>query len=132
MAGTLLAQDPGRENRHANAASTRKIAQSQGLRHSDERVGPARATLYVVTTCSGDPFTIEVSGRAAWALDRLLDAGPRGCTPATDPAPRWSGYVHSLRELGVGIETIREAHGEPFPGHHGRYVLRSTVRRVAR
>jgi hypothetical protein len=36
-------------------------------------------------------------------------------------------YVHKLRQLGIVIETIREAHGGPFSGQHARYVLRSLV-----
>ena len=37
-------------------------------------------------------------------------------------------YVHVLRhEFGAEIETVRELHGEPFPGTHARYVLRSLV-----
>lgn len=92
----------------------------------------ARGASYCVTPSDGEPFTIEVNGRDAWALDRLREAGAKGCTPRTEPGPRWSAYVHSLRQLGVEIETIHEAHGEPFAGHHGRYVLRSAVRRAAR
>src|SRR5665811_1625975 len=32
-------------------------------------------------------------GRDAWALDQLIRAGKRGCTPIDNPAPRWSHYV---------------------------------------
>ena len=48
-------------------------------------------------------------------------------TPITRPAPRWSAYVHKLREKGVPIETITETHEGAFAGHHARYVLRATV-----
>ena len=52
-----------------------------------------------------------------------------GCTPIDNPGPRWSGYVYKLkRNHGLSIQTINEAHGGPFKGTHGRYVLRSTVR----
>ena len=78
----------------------------------------------------GAPFTVTLRGRVAWALDRLRMAGPTGCTPILNPAPRWSAYVHDLRELGIAIETVRERHGPPFPGEHGRYVLRSVVERI--
>jgi hypothetical protein len=74
----------------------------------------------------GEP-PVTVSERDAWALRQLLGAGDRGCTPIDNPAPRWSGYVHKLRKLGVHIETIHEAHKGPFPGTHARYVLRSKV-----
>ena len=67
-------------------------------------------------------------GRDAWALRQLIEAGPRGCTPIDNPAPRWSGYVHKLRhDHGIQIETIWERHGGPYPGRHARYVLRSKV-----
>lgn len=73
------------------------------------------------------PVNIAVSGRVLWALERLLAAGFRGCTPITEPAPRWAAYVHTLRGLDVPIETIHEEHEGDFPGTHARYVLRATV-----
>jgi hypothetical protein len=79
----------------------------------------------------GCPFT--VSGRDAWALLELLNAGPRGCTPIDNPGPRWSGYVHKLRHRhGLAIETIHEAHHGAFPGSHARYVLHSVLRVISR
>jgi hypothetical protein len=72
------------------------------------------------------PF-VTVSGREAWALQMLIAAGERGCTPIDHPGPRWSGYVHDLRTMGFVIETIHESHAGPFPGTHARYVLRSPV-----
>lgn len=79
----------------------------------------------------GDECTtsITVSGRDRWALERLLGAGALGCTPIDDPAPRWSGYIFNLRQMGVAIETIHERHGGPFAGTHARYVLRAAVTR---
>jgi hypothetical protein len=76
------------------------------------------------------PIAIVVSGRDRWALERLMDAGERGCTPIDEPAPRWSGYVFNLRQMSVAIETIHERHGGPFAGTHARYVLRSRVTRA--
>lgn len=52
---------------------------------------------------------LTVTGRDAWALDELVKAGKKGCTPIDAPGPRWSGYIHSLRGLGIDIETIHEA-----------------------
>lgn len=75
----------------------------------------------------GESFLVFVKGREAWALHRLADAGKRGCTPITHPAPRWSAYVHRLRGRGVPIETIHEMHGGAFAGTHGRYVLRASA-----
>lgn len=103
----------------ATAAGTPKIAHGRGR--------AKRTGLYQVTPQNGEPFTIEAKGREAWALDRLRMAGPRGCTSIEQPAPRWSAYIHKLRERGVPIETIPEPHAGEFPGTHGRYVLRATV-----
>ena len=86
--------------------------------------GKEAGLAYYITPDRGEPFRIVVSGRVRWALDQLRAAGETGCTPITKPAPRWSAYVHSLRLLGVDIETIHEAHGGEFSGTHGRYVLR--------
>lgn len=72
---------------------------------------------------SDGPRIFELSGRNAWALVELVQAGSQGVTPLTHPAPRWSAYVFDLRELGIPVETIRETHKGAFPGHHGRYVL---------
>ena len=70
---------------------------------------------------------VPVKGRVAWALRHVIQAGPTGCTPITHPGPRWSAYVHKLRQAGIRVETIHETHGGPFSGHHARYVLRSKV-----
>lgn len=85
---------------------------------------------FAAQTADGSAATFTVTGRILWALNRLIEAGPKGCTPITQPAPRWSHYIHQLRALGVDIETIHEPHEGPFPGTHGRYVLRSAVYRT--
>ena len=82
---------------------------------------------YTIKTDSGETCHIWVKGRDRWALESLLSAGETGCTPIDDPAPRWSGYIHNLRNAGVAIETIHETHGGDFSGTHGRYVLRCVV-----
>lgn len=74
-----------------------------------------------------DGATVKVIGRDAWALQKLLAAGQRGCTPIDQPAPRWSHYIFKLRGMGFIVETIHEPHAGPFPGTHARYVLRSKV-----
>jgi hypothetical protein len=73
---------------------------------------------------------IDVTGRDEWALLELAVAGTKGCTPIDNPAPRWSAYVHKLREMGVDIETVIERHAGPFPGNHARYVLHSLILRM--
>lgn len=104
---------------HATAEGPRNLTQKP----CERKAGAP----YRVTLADGETFTIAVSGRTRWALDRLRAAGERGCTPITQPAPRWSAYVFTLRALGVEIETVREPHGDGFPGWHGRYVLRCRV-----
>lgn len=113
--------DTGRDSHKANAAGTHKVAQAKGR--------AKRAGLYHIQPEGGEPFTIEAKGRDAWALDRLREAGPKGCTPITEPAPRWSAYIFNLRALGVPIETVTEPHGGAFSGTHGRYILRAVVRK---
>ncbi len=74
------------------------------------------------------PRAIAVQGRDRWALECLINAGAKGCTPIDHPGPRWSAYVHDLRhECGLQIETIHEKHGPPFEGNHARYVLKTRV-----
>lgn len=87
-----------------------------------------RLARFKVSRTDGTSHEILVKGRWRWALECLLRAGPKGCTPIDTPGPRWSGYVHLLRhEYQVEIETIREKHGGPFEGTHARYVLKSGV-----
>jgi hypothetical protein len=86
---------------------------------------------YVLHDPVSGAVRIAVRGRDRWALECLIAAGAEGCTPIDQPGPRWSAYVHNLRALGLRIDTLHEAHGGPFPGRHGRYVLRSRVERVA-
>jgi hypothetical protein len=114
--------DTGQGGHKAEAAGTALMAQFKARLK--------RAGIYIVTPEGGKPFIIRAKGRNAWALDRLRKAGARGCTPITEPAFRWSAYVHNLRRLGVPIETVTESHGGDFPGHHGRYVLRAAVLKV--
>jgi hypothetical protein len=113
--------DTGQQSHKANAAGSLKVAQTKGRAKRDR--------LYHIQPEGGEAFTIEAKGRDAWALDRLHEAGATGCTPITEPAPRWSAYVHNLRGLGVPIETLTETHGGEFSGKHGRYVLRATVQK---
>lgn len=107
---------------HATAAGTPDIARETARRHY--------RAYHVEPDHGGPAFTVYLKGRTAWALDRLAEAGPRGCTPKDEPAPRWSSYVHILRGHGVPILTVRERHGGAFPGVHGRYRLAARVRRA--
>ena len=86
---------------------------------------PTRA--FTIREGAAPPFVIAVKGRVRWALECLVRAGGKGCTPIDTPGPRWAAYVHVLRGLGVNILTIEERHGGPFAGTHARYVLQSGV-----
>lgn len=125
------AAQPGQGNRYAEAAGALKIAQNEFV-WIRPRQRAKRELYFIYPEDSGEPFTIKAQGREAWALDRLTEAGPKGCTPTEQPAPRWSAYVHRLRGLGVPIETVTEAHGGAFTGTHGRYILRARVVKGAR
>lgn len=74
-----------------------------------------------------DELHITVKGRDAWALSELMQAGEKGVTPISHPAPRWSAYVFNLRSIGVDVQTINEPHKGPYAGTHARYVLRSEI-----
>lgn len=77
-----------------------------------------------VTLNLGDQSpTFELKGRLGWAMAQLVEAGPKGVTPITRPAPRWSAYIFALRELGIPIKTHIEQHKGDYPGTHARYVL---------
>ena len=90
---------------------------------------PHRLSIKVRVTGRGEAEERDLpfEGRDAWALTQLLAAGNSGCTPIDNPAPRWSHYIFKLRRGGIDVETIHEAHGGPFAGHHARYVLRSRI-----
>lgn len=85
---------------------------------------------YLIVSPDGQSSQITVKGRNRWALEALMKAGRRGCTPIDNPAPRWSAYTYNLRQMGVAIETVHEQHGGAFSGNHGRYILRCQVLRV--
>ena len=84
--------------------------------------------LFTILNDDGTTREIMVRGRERWALQNLIAAGPKGCTPIDHPGPRWSAYTFQLRhEHGLEIETVTEQHGPPFQGNHARYVLHSHV-----
>ncbi|WP_299812505.1 hypothetical protein [uncultured Roseibium sp.] len=89
-------------------------------------------TLKIKAETALGSLDLTYSGRNAWALSKLIDAGEKGCTPIDTPGPRWSGYVHNLRADGLDIETVTERHGGPYKGTHARYVLRSPVMVISR
>ncbi|WP_343052738.1 winged helix domain-containing protein [Sneathiella aquimaris] len=88
---------------------------------------------FSIERCLSESQIITLSGRNAWALKSMIEAGKRGCSPIDTPGPRWSAYVHNLRhEYHIDIQTINESHTGQFPGRHARYVLRSNVRLLER
>ena len=91
-----------------------------------ERWGTA---LFTIHHDNGVTDEIAVSGRNRWALECLRAVGNEGCTPIYTTGPRWSACAHTLRDMGMPIETIHEGHDGPFKGTHARYVLRARVSR---
>jgi hypothetical protein len=71
------------------------------------------------------------TGRQAWMLRKLINAGPTGVTLLDHPAPRGSHYIYMLRKAGLNISTTKEPHEGPFSGMHGRYRLETPVAVVA-
>ena len=87
--------------------------------------------LTAIIVDEGSERTVKLDGRAAWMLRKLISVGPRGLTTAElPPGMRISHFVFLLRREGFEIEMLREPHGGGYPGSHGRYTLRSTVRIV--
>jgi hypothetical protein len=84
-----------------------------------------------ITVRVADGAEKNFTGRAAWALHNLILARDGGCTPIDHPGPRWSHYTYLLRRAGIEVETVTEAHGGTYSGHHARYVLRSPVEVLA-
>ena len=83
--------------------------------------------VFTVINPNDRPFSLVLRGRNKWAMQQLVKAGAKGCTPINNPAPRWSAYVFNLREFGVKIRTVTEQQGGAFAGNHARYVLLAEV-----
>lgn len=80
-----------------------------------------------VTIETAEGGRMVLKGREAFAIEALITAGERGCTPIDHPGPRWSDYVFKLRRRGINVETVDERHAGPYAGSHARYVLRSPL-----
>lgn len=94
---------------------------------NDKKINPQLQAAQIMFESELGPCTFTIKGRDLWALRELVKAGRYGLTAIERPAPRWSAYIFNLRALGLNIETVHEPHGGPYPGTHGRYVLRSPV-----
>ena len=94
--------------------------------NAEENQRRCKAAAWVVDSNGDSP--LYISGRELWTLHQLIEAGPDGITPLSNPAMRLASYVFRLRGRGVVIETEREAHGGDFPGEHARYRLASQIR----
>jgi hypothetical protein len=73
----------------------------------------------------------QLTKRATFFLAELLAAGREGISTIAYPGVRVGDAIHKLRKAGVEIETHYVEHGGEFAGHHGRYVLRSRIVRLA-
>ena len=90
-------------------------------------MGKVAMTISVCLPVGGTEQQLTFNGRDAWALNELIKARDKGCTPIDNPAPRWSAYVKNLRDAGITIETVYEPHSGPYSGTHGRYILQSQL-----
>lgn len=84
-----------------------------------------------ITIQKSDGSRRTFTGRQAWMLRRLIDAGSTGITLLETPGPRCSHYIYMLRKAGLSISTTSEPHAGAFPGMHGRYRLETPVAVVA-
>lgn len=103
------------------------VVEARGSRRRHKSRGAHMSEVFITVRLIPNGAHHTLFGRVAWALEQLINAGSAGCTPITHPGPRWSSYVHILRERGLVIDTLRESHGGQFPGTHARYVLRSRI-----
>lgn len=88
--------------------------------------------IYSVQDGEGEAREIQLMGRDRWALEMLIQAGSRGLTAIEMNGPRLHAYIFDLRhEHGLQIVREDEPHGGDFPGHHGRYFLKSKVAQKA-
>jgi hypothetical protein len=72
----------------------------------------------------GTAHVVTPTGRAAWLMETLCEAGPTGLTAADLPAGlRLAAYVQRLRRAGVPITTSSEPNSGAWGGSHGRYRL---------
>lgn len=113
-APALLVQHTGR-GCLAGSAGTSKIAQLTDRRQSQD---------WRIAQPLCEERIVSLTGRPAWLLSLLAEAGARGLSARDLPAGlRVSGYVHRLRCQGVPIVTAHQSHGGTFPGHHAVYRL---------
>lgn len=75
---------------------------------------------------------LNLTGRVAQTLDKLIEAGELGITSFHHPGPRLSHYILVLRKQGFTIETRDERHSGQFSGEHGRYILRTLAKVLER
>ncbi|WAX93630.1 hypothetical protein N7E70_018310 [Aminobacter sp. NyZ550] len=115
---------------HGVAISMTCIASKSPLPQTKTGQGKFQLTVMVHPGDTAHERHIVVSGRAGWALNELVKAGPAGCSAADFTAGlRLAHFVYLLRhEYELVIETEHEAHGGQFPGSHAVYRLKSPVR----
>lgn len=97
------------------------------------QISKSQYSIRVQRLNDGEPegMPITLNGRAAWMLQKLIDAGKTGVTTLENPAPRVGHYLYSLRKKGFTISTTYEAHAGEFSGVHGRYRLESEIKVLA-
>lgn len=117
--------------RAATGQKHTKPASSYSLKISADEYCVKRLRRYFIFASVNDgPFEIQISGRNADTLERLIIVDQRGIAATElNPGNRLAAYIYELRKLGLNIDTWMEPHGGQYAGRHARYVLQSIVMR---
>jgi hypothetical protein len=59
-----------------------------------------------ISLAQDEPFTIETTGGATWALRALIAAGSEGLRPTDSSTGRFAFLIGQLRELGLEIDDL--------------------------
>lgn len=90
---------------------------------------PVGADLLAMIERPAETPLTGLTKRATQYLEAMM-AKPAGISAIEFPGQRLADGIFKLRRAGLTIETLHEAHEGDAPGHHARYVLRSTVKRL--
>lgn len=125
-APALLEQGAGR-GCLPGQADTPSIPEQDNARHHRR----SRGAVFRIAPGGREPRAVTLTGRAAWSLRLLIEAGAEGLTSAdVPPGVRLAALVHKLRAAGVPVKARVETHGGPFAGWHSRYGLAAPVEEV--
>ena len=111
--------------KHTNTASSYSLKIS-----ADEYYVKLLRRYFIFASVNDGPFEIQISGRNADTLERLIIVDQRGISSTElNPGNRLAAYICELRKLGLNIDTWMEPNVGQYAGRHARYVLQSIVMR---